>query len=136
MNIKYQTTKDLPQQAVQELYSDAGWLAYTKDIDGLMRALANSLAVISAWDGEELVGLIRVVGDGQSILYIQDILVRKSHKRCGIGSELLNQILEEFRHVRQKVLLTDESPETRGFYEANGFQSCDKGETVAFARFN
>jgi GNAT superfamily N-acetyltransferase len=98
-----------------------------------MQAIKSSLDVFTAWDGE---GLIRVVGDGQTIVYIQDILVLQGYKRQGIGTALLRQALETYPHVRQKVLLTDDSPETRGFYEANGFKSCDKGQVVAFARFD
>lgn len=90
--------------------------------------------VISAWDKDELIGLVRVVGDGLTIIYVQDILVLKSYKRKRIGSKLLQYVLDEYKDVRQKVLLTDEGEETRGFYEANGFFSCDKGQIVAFAR--
>jgi ribosomal protein S18 acetylase RimI-like enzyme len=91
---------------------------------------------ISAWDDEKLVGLIRVVGDGQTIIYIQDILVLNEYKRNGIGTNLLNQILDKYKRVRQKVLLTNDSEETRGFYIANKFISCDKGDLVAFVKFN
>jgi ribosomal protein S18 acetylase RimI-like enzyme len=120
---------------VQALYDDAGWSVYTKDMEKLMRALNNSLAVVTAWDKERLVGLVRVVGDGETILYIQDILVLVAYKRKGIGRELLAQIFKKFP-VRQKVLLTDDTPEARGFYEALGFISGDKGDTVAFVKFD
>lgn len=136
MEIRYQSGLDLCEQSVRELYSDADWSIYIQDLSKLMRAIENSLHVFTAWDGQRLVGLIRMVGDGQTIMYIQDILVLKAYKRKGIGSALLKLALEANAHVRQKVLLTDESPETRKFYEANGFQSCDKGQTVAFARFD
>lgn len=92
--------------------------------------------VVTAWDDDNLVGIIRVVGDGLTIIYIQDLIVLSSYKRKGIGSKLLEVVFERYENVRQKVLLTDDSNETRGFYEANGFISCDKGELVAFAKFN
>jgi ribosomal protein S18 acetylase RimI-like enzyme len=136
MTIVINRGSDLPEAAVKTLYEDAGWAVYTQDMPGLMQALANSLAVFTAWDGPQLVGLIRIVGDGKTIFYIQDILVLVSHKRRGIGTALLRKALAAYEHVRQKVLLTDDTPETRGFYEANGFRSCDKGDVVAFARFD
>lgn len=37
--------------------------------------------------------------------------------------------------VRQKVLLTDDTPETRGFYAAMGFTACDRGQLVGFLKF-
>lgn len=48
---------------------------------------------------------------------------------------LLQEVLEKYKHVRQKVLLTEEAKDVRQFYEKNGFESCDRGTLVAFARF-
>lgn len=121
---------------VEKLYNDVEWSAYTKDLEVLQRALGHSLEVISAWDGDELVGLIRAVGDGLTILYIQDILVLKAYQNQGIATQLMGQMLEKYKEVRQKVLLTEEAPDVRHFYEKNEFQSCDQGNTVAFAKFN
>lgn len=81
-------------------------------------------------------GLVRVVGDGLTIIYIQDILVLKSHQNQGIATHLMTRVLDKFKAVRQKVLLTDEAPDVRHFYEKNGFQSCDSGELVAFAKMS
>lgn len=83
---------------------------------------------------DQLVGLIRVVGDGVSIIYIQDLLVNPKYQRQGIGSELLKRVCREYKSVRQKVLLTEEAPNTRNFYEKSGFKSCDQGNEVAFYR--
>lgn len=132
-NIEYKIGAEISKEHLYALYEDAGWISYTNDMEKLMKALSNSLMVVSAWSQGELVGLIRVVGDGFVILYIQDILVRSNYKRFGIGSGLMNTILNEFKDVRQKVLLTEDSEETRGFYESFGFKSCDDGMTVAFA---
>src|SRR5690606_38197188 len=96
--------------------------------------LAHSLYVLSAWDGDRLIGLVRVVGDGLTIIYIQDILVLNSRQNQGVASELLRRVLEKYRDVRQKVLLTEEAPDVRHFYEKHGFQSCDQGTLVAFAK--
>lgn len=56
--------------------------------------------VISAWDKDELIGLVRVVGDGLTIIYVQDILVLKSYKRKRIGLKLLQYVLDEYKDVR------------------------------------
>ena len=93
--ISYRATKKLTQQQLLGLYEDAGWTAYTKDIEQLQQAVQHSLSVITAWKEDELVGLIRVVGDGLTIIYIQDILVKKVVQNQGIGFELMQQILHE-----------------------------------------
>ena len=52
------------------------------------RAIACQLYSISAYDGETLVGIARLVGDGAIYWYIQDIWVLPSHQHQGIGSDL------------------------------------------------
>lgn len=128
--------RDIPPENLLSLYNDAGWKAYTSQPEILKQAIQNSLYVLTAWENDTLVGLIRVVGDGLTIVYIQDILVLKASKRKGIGRILLTTALQKFGNVRQKVLLTDDSLETRGFYEALGFSSCDDGKMVAFVKMN
>lgn len=135
-NITYKNINVFRKGDIKQLYEDAGWTNYTNDLSKLMKAIESSLMVISAWDDEKLIGLIRVVGDGLTIIYIQDILVLESYKRKGVGSKLLKDILDIYIDARQKVLLTDDGEETRGFYESSGFMSCDKGNVVAFARFD
>ncbi|NCP45300.1 MAG: GNAT family N-acetyltransferase [Flavobacteriales bacterium CG18_big_fil_WC_8_21_14_2_50_32_9] len=133
-SLNFSDNKDLKQEDLLKLYKDAKWLAYTNNPDLLQQAISNSLYVLTAWENGRLVGLIRLVGDGLTIVYIQDILVLKSHKRRKIGTTLLQKALEKYKNIRQKVLLTDDNEETRGFYEALGFTSCDKGQLVAFVK--
>lgn len=135
-NIVYKRGLVFNRKDIINLYEDAKWTEYLKDTDTLIKAIENSLEVVTAWDEDNLVGLIRIVGDGLTILYIQDILVLKAYKRQGIGSKLFDSAFNIYPNVRQKVLLTDDSEETRGFYESKGFISCDKGQVVAFARFD
>ena len=61
------------------LYNDVGWSSYTKDIDSLIKSIKNSLKVISVWYEDLLVGLIKVVVDERSIIYIQDILILQKY---------------------------------------------------------
>lgn len=133
--INYKENIALDKQAVINLYNDANWTAYTKDVDNLMKAINNSLYVLTAWDNNQLVGLIRLIGDGLTIIYIQDILVLKTHKKKKIGTALVSKALHKYSNVRQTVLLTDDSIESRSFYESLNFESCDKGKLVAFAKF-
>ncbi|MEY9976463.1 GNAT family N-acetyltransferase [Lysinibacillus sp. RC79] len=136
MTIVFKEEKYIDKNDLKALYEDVEWYAYTKNLDQLQQALLNSIYVLSAWENDQLIGLTRVVGDGLTILYIQDILVLNSHQNRGIATDMMNHILEKYKDVRQKVLLTEEAPDVRHFYEKNGFQSCDKGTLVAFAKMN
>lgn len=136
MTITFSNEKHINKEQLEKLYNDAEWYAYTNDLELLQQAINESLFVLTAWEDDNLVGLIRVVGDGLTIIYIQDILVLKEYQNQGIATEILQHVLNKYDDVRQKVLLTDEAPNVRHFYEKNGFESCDKGELVAFAKLN
>ena len=56
----------------------------------LEHAFEHSLRILGAHDGEKLVGIIRAVGDGYSVLFIQDILVLPEYQRKGIGNRLMD----------------------------------------------
>ena len=87
------------------LYNSVGWTNYTSKPDMLQKAYENSLLTITAWSDDKLLGAIRVVGDGYSIIYIQDILVLKEYQHMGIGSRLMDAALDKYKNVYQKVLL-------------------------------
>lgn len=132
--IHYKENYQIDKSQLEKLYSSVGWAAYTKNLDVLEKAINHSLQVISAWNEDELVGLIRVIGDGFTIIYVQDILVHPDYQDKKIGTELMTKILDNYPEVRQKVLLTEDAPDVRHFYEKFGFTSCDKGGAVAFYR--
>lgn len=117
---------------VLALYKSVGWSMYTRNPARLERALTHSLTVLSAYEGKQLVGLIRAVGDGETILFIQDLLVLPEYQRRGIGKQLIEALLARFPEVRQRVLLTDDDPKTRSFYKAAGFVESQQMGVIAF----
>ncbi|EIF6289700.1 GNAT family N-acetyltransferase [Clostridium perfringens] len=117
------------------LYNDVGWSSYTKNIDSLIKSIKNSLKVISVWDNDLLVGLIRVVGDGHSIIYIQDILILQKYQNSGIGKRLIEIILDKYKNVRQKVLLTGKEEKNILFYKKVGFSMAEEFGCVSFVKF-
>lgn len=115
-------SKHLPRNDLVGLYSSVGWAAYASDPETLARAVEQSSYVLAARNADgELVGLARVISDDATICYLQDILVSPSHQRAGLGKALVEKVLERYAHVRQKVLLTDDEPGQRAFYESLGF---------------
>lgn len=118
--------------SVKRLYEEAGWTAYLKDGAKLNRAWEKSLFSIGAFEGGELVGFIRCLGDGEHTVLIQDLLVEEKHQRKGIGGKLMRSVFEEYRDVRQIFVVTDaDSPAVR-FYRALGLHEFEKGGLLAF----
>jgi len=129
----------LSRDNVLSLYAAVGWTAYTKDPDTLVAAIEGSTAIFTATDDGALVGLALVISDGATICYLQDLLVHPASQRQGIGTALVAAALAAFPAVRQKVLLTDDEPEQRAFYEALGFaeaSALSTGVLRAFVRFD
>ena len=109
------------ENEILELYSKAGWTAYTKDMKSLRQGFEHSLLVLGAFEKDKLVGIIRAVGDGFTVVLIQDLLILPECRRKGIGSELVRELLERYEDVRQIQLVTDDVEENIAFYKSLGF---------------
>ena len=112
---------DYQEDEILRLYQAAGWTAYTENPPALKQGFRNSLSVLAAYENEKLLGIIRAVGDGATIVFIQDILVFPEYQRHGIGTALLKAMLGRYPNVRQIELTTDNTPETIAFYKSLGF---------------
>lgn len=132
--ITYSNRRAIDFQKVLDLYDNAGWTAYTSDPETLQQAINNSLYFLTAWNGQQLVGLLRAVGDGLTIIYIQDIIVLDSFRRQGIGKELIKRTLDKYENVRQILLLTDEQTNTISFYNSVGLQQTKDLKLTSFIR--
>ena len=100
----------------------------------LREGFRNSLLTLAAYEGEDLLGLIRTVGDGATVIFIQDILVFPPRQRQGIGTALLKAVLDRFPNVRQIELATDSRPETVDFYRSMGFSEMSEIGCCGFIR--
>ena len=123
--IELRTGADISLSSLLELYTAVGWVAYTREErrGDLAKAVKNASFVVSAWEGNTLVGLARVLSDDVSIFYLQDILVHPNYQRRGIGERLISECLIRYAHVRSKVLMTDDEERQRLFYEKAGFRN-------------
>ena len=128
--------KEYSSEEILPLYAAVGWTNYTDCPEMLQRAYGRSLCTLAAYDGEELVGVIRAVGDGYSVIFIQDLLVYPDYQRCGIGTSLLSALKKRFPNVYQMELLTDNTARSRAFYEANGFAEASGLGCLAYLKMN
>ena len=117
------------------LYKAVGWSNYWEHPEMLEKAYAGSLCTLAAYEGEKLLGIIRCVGDGYSILLIQDILVYPEHQRKGIGTGLMQAVLEKYPHVYQIELATDNTEKTVSFYKSLGFRPLQDIGCCGFIKF-
>ena len=121
VNITKETSVSIDD--VLHLYQAVGWTNYTNQPQMLAQALSHSLATYLARDGEEIVGLVRLVGDGFSSVFVQDLIVLPSYQRQGIGSNLMKEALADYKDAYQIQLATEQTEKTLGFYHSLGFET-------------
>ena len=99
---------------------DQTWWAKGRTLDAARKAIEHSHPVVTAWDGEELVGFTRVISDLTFRATIWDVIVRPSHQGRGIGEALMKYVLRhpDLSSVSTFLLLTADK---HAFYERLGF---------------
>ena len=123
MTYKVKAYETYQEVEVLALYASVGWANYTREPEMLRLAFKHSLKIFAAFVGEQLVGIIRAVGDGYSVVFVQDLLIHPDFQRLGIGRKLLNHIQAEFTDVYHLHLMTDDTEKTLSFYRSLGFES-------------
>lgn len=123
------------EEEILSLYQSVGWVNYINNPLMLKNAFEHSLKIYAAYIDNKVIGIIRIVGDGYSVILIQDILVYPEYQREGIGTALLQHVLEEYKNVYQKHLLTDNTPKTIQFYKSLGFVMDTDIECRAFSKY-
>lgn len=107
-----------------------------KKIEAVEVALANSLYMVSVYEGKKLIGFGRVVGDKGITFAITDVMVSKEHQRKGIGDEIMERIdtwLDENTDERSFVMLFANRPADK-LYERHRFQPLDAAERIGMKR--
>lgn len=94
----------------------------------------NSTRVISAWDGDKLVGLVRALDDGETVAFLHYLLVDPAYQGQYIGDELMKRIMSFYQNLLYvKVMPSD--PKTIPFYERYGFQQYDNYSAMVRKHF-
>jgi predicted N-acetyltransferase YhbS len=118
--ITYKAGNDLDLDAVIELYR-ASTLGERRPVDARERMklmLQHANLVITAWDGDLLVGISRSLTDFAYITYLSDLAVRVSHQRQGIGKELMRRTQAA---APQATVLLLAAPAAEKYYPHLGF---------------
>jgi predicted N-acetyltransferase YhbS len=119
--ISYQTGRDLDLDRVIELYR-ASTLGERRPVDDRARMgamLRHANLVVTAWEGELMVGISRALTDFSFVTYLSDLAVRASHQRAGIGRELIRRTREAAGPQAKLILLAAPAAET--YYPHVGF---------------
>ena len=125
MRITYDDTKkELPAEQLFHLFYMAGWAGTESSPDPeTLRyfnvPFVNSTIVISAWENDRLVGVVRVLSDQFIRSVIYDLVVDPEHRNMGIGQELVKRCIARFPDTEW---LVQTEKHISGFYEKIGFK--------------
>lgn len=120
--IKYKEIHEFTKEDLQDLFLSVEWSSGHFP-DKLQIAMRNFETVISAWDGDKLVGMICAMDDGIMTAYIHYLLVRPDFQDKGIGRKLVSRVKEIYDdYLRIVVVGYDDEVH---FYEKCGFEKAD-----------
>ncbi len=122
MPIVYRDTHEVDLDQLAALFASAEMGERAADRARLKQQVRGAMFVVSAWDGEVLVGFARAISDGVTNAYVSTVAVLPGYRRRGIGREMMRRLLEGrdgltfALHARK---------EARSFYVACGFQASE-----------
>lgn len=133
-SIKYTFEKIFTQNQVQQLFLSVNWISGNYP-ERLYKALKNSSTVVTAWEKERLVGLARVIDDGELTAFIHYVLVNPEYQGKGIAGTMVNMIKEKYKDYLYINIMPEES-KNAAFYEKFGFKIMEDGVPMQICNFN
>lgn len=132
--ITYTEEKKFTQQAVQDLFLSVGWVSGQYPAR-LYKALLNSSTVLTAWSGNQLVGLARLLDDSEMLAYMHYVLVHPDYQGQGIAGTLVEMAKEKYKDYLYLEIMPEES-KNAAFYEKHGFQCMSDGAAMQICNFS
>lgn len=120
MVITYKTNAKLEAHELSDLFKASGIKRPVEDLNRVKNMIDNSNLLITAWDGDKLVGVARALSDFSYCCYLSDLAVDKDYQNQGIGHELVNEIQKMIGDESNLVLLS--APEAMEYYPKIGFE--------------
>lgn len=132
--ITYTEEKKFDNKSVVDLFSSVGWMS-AQYPTRLYKALMYSSTVITAWDGDRLVGLVRVLDDSELVAYMHYVLVHPDYHGQGIAGTMVEMVKEKYKDYLYIELMPEER-KNAAFYEKHGFQIMEDGVAMQLCNFS
>ncbi len=132
--IKYTEEKTFTQDQIQELFKSVGWIS-SEYPQRLYKALMNSQTVLTAWDGERLVGLARVLDDSELVAFVHYVLVHPEYQGRKIAGNMIEYIRDKYKNYLYIEGMPEDSKNV-AFYERHGFHVMEGGTPIQICNFS
>ena len=121
-NIIYKDTHEFTEEQLKGLFLSVNWSS-GQFPDKLVLAMKNFETVYSAWNCDELVGLICAMDDGVMTAYVHYLLVKPEYQDKNIGKKLVEKVTNKYDDYLRIVVVAYDTE--IGFYEKCGFEKAD-----------
>ena len=127
-NIEIKIVDYWPEEEIVNLYKAGGWWNESYDSAGIKNLIKGSYAFAIATDKKmgKAIGMGRIISDGISDAYIQDLVILPKYRDQGIGKQLVQFLL---KHCKSKGIFwigLIAEPDQDGFYSGLGFKQMEK----------
>lgn len=130
----YTEEKKFTKEQVQKLFLSVHWISGNYP-DRLYKALMNSSTVLTVWDDEKLVGLMRVLDDTEMLAQIHYVLVHPDYQGKGIAGKMLAYIKEKYKNF----MYIEAMPEDKNnvpFYTKHDFSVMENGAAIQICNYS
>lgn len=128
LEVKYLDSKDIRAEDLSRVFLKSGINRPHQDTERIRRMIANSDIVVSAWIGEQMVGVARAITDYSYCCYLSDLAVDSDYQGLGIGKRLVELLREKLGDECSLVLLS--APGAVDYYPKIGFENTDKAFVI------
>lgn len=113
--------RSLDLRQLQDLFQITAFWAKDRCLEDWQIALSNSKPVVTAWDGDRLIGFARATSDGIYRATIWDVVIHPDFQGVGLGRKLVETVLmhPHVNRVERVYLMTTHQQK---FYERIGFE--------------
>lgn len=127
--IEYCSNEPIPAGKIAKLRCAVGWKGMQKFYES---AKMNSYWHIAAMDGENLIGHIDCVSNNLTDAYIQDLMVDPDYQNRGIGTTLMNMMIEKLKRDKIYMISVIFEEKLQPFYRRFGFHPMLAGQLQTF----
>jgi aralkylamine N-acetyltransferase len=121
--VEYEAISSAPIEEIVELYKAADWWQESPEARAVIPAMIRgSLCFMVARSiNGRIIGMARVISDGYSDAYIQDVVVLGTYRGQGVGRELVRRLTQYCLDRKISWIGLVAEPGTQGLYEELGY---------------
>ncbi|MCA0754182.1 GNAT family N-acetyltransferase [Paenibacillus sp. N4] len=122
--IQYRSDRAITAEDLSRVFEQSGIKRPYQDLERLQKMIDHADIMITAWDGDRMIGAARALTDYSYCCYLSDLAVSRDYQKQGIGKRLTELVKETIGAEASLILLS--APSAVDYYPQIGFTRTDK----------